>query len=67
MENNNKNKFLKIVVALYPFEAQTPEELTFKKGEKLNILEHPKHDPEWWYAENSSGQTGLVPTNYIKV
>lgn len=54
------------MVALYNFDAQNVEELSFKKGEKLDIIDHPAHDPEWWQARNSLGQTGLVPTNYIQ-
>ena len=41
--------------------------MSFRRGERLEIVEHPAHDPEWWKARNASGQTGLVPTNYIKV
>jgi hypothetical protein len=55
------------VVALYSFDAQNPEELTFAKGEKLDIVDHPAHDPEWWKAMNARGEVGLVPTNYIEV
>uniref|UniRef100_A0A1I7XV14 SH2 domain-containing protein n=1 Tax=Heterorhabditis bacteriophora TaxID=37862 RepID=A0A1I7XV14_HETBA len=58
---------LECVIALYAFEASTPEELSFRKGEKLDIVDHPAHDPDWWQARNSRGQEGLVPKNYIEV
>jgi hypothetical protein len=58
---------LEVVTTLYDFDAQNAEELSFRKGEKLEIIEHPIHDPEWWRARNTHGMTGLVPTNYIKV
>uniref|UniRef100_A0A0K0EPI4 Chloride channel protein n=1 Tax=Strongyloides stercoralis TaxID=6248 RepID=A0A0K0EPI4_STRER len=60
-------KILEIVEALYNFTAQNEEELSFEKGELLEILDHPEHDPEWWLARNSRNKTGLVPINYIKV
>ncbi|KAI1730434.1 SH3 domain-containing protein [Ditylenchus destructor] len=65
--NGNYSKVHEIVVSLYSFEAQNTEELTFKKGEKLDIVDHPTHDPEWWMAKNQLGQIGLVPTNYIEI
>uniref|UniRef100_A0A0K0D4F5 SH3 domain protein n=1 Tax=Angiostrongylus cantonensis TaxID=6313 RepID=A0A0K0D4F5_ANGCA len=58
---------LEYVVALYSFDASTPEELSFRKGERLDIIDHPAHDPDWWLARNSVGQQGLVPKNYIEV
>lgn len=71
--NNNSiiqptsQRVLEVVITLYAFDAQNAEELSFRKGERLEILEHPAHDPEWWKARNSKGCTGLVPTNYIEV
>ncbi|WKY14641.1 hypothetical protein Q1695_000292 [Nippostrongylus brasiliensis] len=58
---------LECVVALYSFDASTAEELSFKKGERLDIIDHPAHDPDWWLARNSLNQQGLVPKNYIEV
>ena len=59
--------FFQAVVALYSFDASTAEELSFRKGERLDIIEHPAHDPDWWMAKNNRGQTGLIPRNYIEV
>lgn len=58
---------METVLCLYKFTAQNNEELSFEKGEKLDVIEHPVHDPEWWRAVNSRGESGLVPTNYIQV
>ncbi|ETN84925.1 hypothetical protein RB195_021251 [Necator americanus] len=58
---------LERVKALYSFDASTVEELSFRKGELLDIIDHPAHDPDWWMARNSVGQQGLVPKNYIEV
>uniref|UniRef100_A0A914DN58 Uncharacterized protein n=1 Tax=Acrobeloides nanus TaxID=290746 RepID=A0A914DN58_9BILA len=64
---SNNHSALEVVIALYSFEAQNAEELSFSKGERLEVIEHPIHDPEWWKAKNAKGQVGLIPTNYIEV
>jgi hypothetical protein len=56
-------------VALFPFEAKIPEEISFAPGQYLSIL---SNDPDgWWLAEyiDESGtrKRGLVPSNFIKV
>ncbi|PIC17974.1 hypothetical protein B9Z55_024025 [Caenorhabditis nigoni] len=58
---------MEIVVALYAFDASSHEELSFSKGERLTIVDHPEHDPDWWLAQNAQGSSGLVPRNYIEV
>ncbi|EGT30472.1 CBN-NCK-1 protein [Caenorhabditis brenneri] len=58
---------LEVVVALYSFDASSSEELSFNKGERLEIVSHPEHDPDWWQARNTHGNIGLVPRNYIEV
>lgn len=58
---------LEVVVSLYAFVSQNEEELNFKKGERLEIIEKPANDPEWWRARNCNGEVGLVPKNYVKV
>ena len=37
---------LDIMVALYPFKAQNDTELSFSKGDRLEILDRPSSDPE---------------------
>ena len=39
---------LDIMVALYPFKAQNDTELSFAKGDRLEILDRPSSDPEWF-------------------
>uniref|UniRef100_A0A914ZMR6 Cytoplasmic protein NCK2 n=2 Tax=Parascaris univalens TaxID=6257 RepID=A0A914ZMR6_PARUN len=67
MMPSSNQRIMEIVITLYAFDAQSAGELSFRKGERLEIIEHPAHDPEWWKARNSKGCTGLVPTNYIEV
>ncbi|XP_036412019.1 tyrosine-protein kinase Lyn isoform X1 [Colossoma macropomum] len=53
----------KIVVALYPYEAIHPDDLGFKKGEKLKVLE--EHG-EWWKAKSlTTRKEGFIPSNYV--
>ncbi|MCI4377593.1 hypothetical protein PGIGA_G00205300 [Pangasianodon gigas] len=55
----------KIVIALFSYEAENKNELSFKKGEKLVILDE---NGEWWKAKSlSSSKVGLIPSNYIKL
>ncbi|XP_046354990.1 growth factor receptor-bound protein 2-like [Haliotis rufescens] len=49
--------------AAYNFAPSDAEELSFQKGDVLNILE--KVDDNWWRGE-LNGNEGLVPANYLK-
>ncbi|KAK0154537.1 Tyrosine-protein kinase Lyn [Merluccius polli] len=52
-----------MVVALYPYEAIHPDDLGFKKGETLKVLEECG---EWWRAKSlSSRREGFIPSNYV--
>jgi len=57
---------LDIVVALYSFTSNSDQELSFEKGDRLEILDRPPSDPEWYKARNAAGQVGLVPRNYLQ-
>ncbi|XP_041363090.1 growth factor receptor-bound protein 2-like [Gigantopelta aegis] len=48
---------------LFDFNPSDPEELAFRKGDILNILD--QNDVNWWKAE-LNGRTGLVPKTYIE-
>ena len=43
---------VKIFVALYDYDARTDEDLSFKKGEHLEILNDTQGD--WWYARSKA-------------
>ncbi|KAM5158392.1 tyrosine-protein kinase Lyn isoform 1-T1 [Mantella aurantiaca] len=52
-----------IVVALYPYQGIHQDDLTFKKGEKMKVIE--EHG-EWWKAKSlSSKKEGFIPSNYV--
>ena len=58
------NQNVKIFVALYDYDARTAEDLSFKKGEHLIIIDDKQGD--WWYARSkSTAREGYIPSNYI--
>ncbi|XP_048829859.1 intersectin-2b isoform X1 [Brienomyrus brachyistius] len=52
------------VISLYDYTAVNEDEMSFSKGQPINVLE--KTSPDWWKGE-INGVTGLIPTNYIKM
>ncbi|OXA60749.1 tyrosine-protein kinase Src42A [Folsomia candida] len=51
-------------VALYDYDARTDEDLSFRKGEHLEILNDTQGD--WWFARSkSTRQEGYIPSNYV--
>jgi len=55
---------LNIFVALYDYDARTNEDLSFKKGEHLEVINDTQGD--WWFAKSkATKQEGYVPSNYV--
>uniref|UniRef100_A0A8D3DPJ0 Tyrosine-protein kinase n=1 Tax=Scophthalmus maximus TaxID=52904 RepID=A0A8D3DPJ0_SCOMX len=60
-------------VALYDYESRTASDLTFRKGDRLQITctevwtfwwEGPEGD--WWLARSlTTGESGYIPSNYV--
>ncbi|KAI8838896.1 SH3 domain-containing protein [Chytridium lagenaria] len=55
-------KEIAVVRALYAYQAQNADELTFEEGAVLYVLE--KDDPNWWKCR-CEDKEGLVPANYV--
>uniref|UniRef100_A0A087Y0V7 Intersectin 2b n=2 Tax=Poecilia formosa TaxID=48698 RepID=A0A087Y0V7_POEFO len=52
------------VIAIYDYTAANQDELSFSKGQLINVLD--KSNPEWWKGE-VNGVTGLFPFNYVQM
>ena len=51
-------------MALYDYDARTDEDLSFKKGEHLEIINDTQGD--WWLARSkATKQEGYIPSNYV--
>ena len=49
----------------YDYEKAEDNELELKEGEFVTNIEMV--DADWWMGENSRGETGLFPSNYVEV
>ncbi|XP_034436324.1 tyrosine-protein kinase fynb isoform X3 [Hippoglossus hippoglossus] len=53
-----------LFVALYDYEARTEDDLTFRKGERFQIINSTEGD--WWDARSlTTGGSGFIPSNYV--
>lgn len=50
------------VVALYPYTAANPDELTFAKDDIISVT--AREEEAWWRGE-LNGVSGLFPSNYV--
>ena len=63
-EQDSMNSTAKVFVALYDYDARTDEDLSFKKGEHLEIINDTQGD--WWLARSkATKQEGYIPSNYV--
>jgi hypothetical protein len=52
--------------ALFSFDAQTADDLPFRKGDRM-LLTKPPHG-DWWYARHlETQQDGYIPSNYVVI
>ncbi|XP_074642810.1 proto-oncogene tyrosine-protein kinase Yrk-like [Tubulanus polymorphus] len=56
----------KIVIAQYDYDARTADDISFRKGDQMEVLDD--RDQDWWKARHiQSGNVGYIPKNYIAV
>ena len=59
-----------LVYALYDYEGENEDEISFKCSDQLKVVSKTNEyeDEGWWLAETKdNGKKGLVPRNYIGV
>lgn len=49
-------------MALYPYQAQNEDELSFEKGDVISVI--VKEEEAWWKGE-LNGASGVFPSNYV--
>uniref|UniRef100_A0A8C6U8Z6 Adapter molecule crk n=1 Tax=Neogobius melanostomus TaxID=47308 RepID=A0A8C6U8Z6_9GOBI len=69
IEPINKSKhtsFISVeyVRALFDFQGNDEEDLPFRMGDILRVLEKPEE--QWWNAQNSEGRAGMIPVPYVE-
>ncbi|KAM4565665.1 adapter molecule crk [Odontesthes bonariensis] len=52
------------VRAIFDFPGNDEEDLPFRKGDILRVLEKPEE--QWWNAQNSESRTGMIPVPYVE-
>lgn len=53
-----------IFIALFDYEQRTNEDLSFTKGERLEIINNT--DGDWWQARSlDTFREGYIPSNYV--
>lgn len=53
-----------VVIALYNYNAKDEGDLSFRKGDRLVILDDG--DPDWWLAKHKgTNHKGYIPRNYV--
>lgn len=53
-----------IFIALFDYDQRTSEDLSFSKGERLEILNNT--DGDWWQARSlDTFREGYIPSNYV--
>lgn len=53
------------VVALYDFDAQAEGDLSFRAGERIEIVQKSQNTEDWWTGK-LNGEQGVFPGNYVQ-
>uniref|UniRef100_A0A1I7UYA1 SH3 domain-containing protein n=1 Tax=Caenorhabditis tropicalis TaxID=1561998 RepID=A0A1I7UYA1_9PELO len=58
-----KPKLNPVVIAVYPYEAQDVDELSFEAGDEIELM---NKDASGWWQGKINARVGLFPGNYVK-
>ena len=65
IQESKPNPDYPLFIAEYDFSSDADEDLNFKKGDLLYIVNADEGD--WWYAKDKrTSQEGYIPKNYVK-
>jgi amphiphysin len=53
-------------IAVYDYTAQADGDLTFKAGDRIEIVEKGEDENEWWVGR-LNGAEGQFPANYTRI
>ena len=51
-------------VAIYDFSGETPDDLSFVSGDRIELLEHVGAD---WLKGSLNGRTGMFPSAFVEI
>lgn len=54
-----------IVTALYDFDGEGPQDLAFREGDRIRVLQKTNSTDDWWEGE-LRGRLGAFPANYCE-
>ncbi|KAG0345601.1 hypothetical protein BG004_003482 [Podila humilis] len=54
-----------VVIALYDYDAQQAGDLSFRKDDRIEIVERTPNAEDWWTGK-LNGKQGLFPGNYVQ-
>ncbi|KAJ3036896.1 hypothetical protein HDV00_002239 [Rhizophlyctis rosea] len=55
----------KIAIVLYDYNATEPNEISLRENDMVTGIDQVEDD--WWQGTNINGETGLFPSNYVKL
>uniref|UniRef100_A0A3Q1FFZ9 SH3 domain-containing protein n=1 Tax=Acanthochromis polyacanthus TaxID=80966 RepID=A0A3Q1FFZ9_9TELE len=55
------------MIALYDNVAESPDELSFRKGDIMTVLERDTQGLDGWWLCSLHGRQGIVPGNRLKI
>lgn len=65
---NHKNRSVQLLAqAIFDNVADSPEELAFRKGDVLTVLEHDQGTLDGWWLCSMRGRQGICPKNRLKL